>query len=55
MGGELMEYSDLSEDKKLKLQEIAKKFGVTLETLLKKDPNAILEEYEKGTFTLLNG
>lgn len=50
-----MGYSELAEEKKAKLQEIAKKLGVSIDNLLKKgNPETIIEEYERGSFTLLN-
>lgn len=50
-----MDLLNLTEEKKVKLQEIAKKLGVSIETLLSKgNPDTIIEDFEKGKLTLLN-
>ena len=50
-----MDLSNLSEEKKTKLQENKKNLGVSVETLLSKgNPDTIIEDFKRGKLTLLN-
>jgi hypothetical protein len=45
----------MNEDQRLKLREIAKKLGITVEELLKMgEPSYIIEAYEQNKFQILN-